>query len=318
MKIFVSGSLAFDKIMDFPGYFKDHILPDKIHNLNVSFTVEKIKENFGGTAGNISYNLALLGEKPVILSSAGYDFEDYSAWLERHGVDTSKIKLINDERTAFCNIMTDQSDNQLTAFYLGAMKYPCGIEVSDIENGSKNEDPMAIIAPGCAVDMVVLAKFYKEHRIPYIFDPGQAIPILTKKDLCESINGAKIFISNDYELSLVLNKTGWSEDKILENAGIIVTTLGDKGSVIKKGNENHKIKPAKPKNTSDPTGAGDAYRAGLIKGLIKNWPLKTTGQFAGVVACYTVEKYGTQTHRFTMEEAARRYEENFGEELPGQ
>lgn len=315
MKIFVSGSLAFDKIMDFPGYFKDHILPDKIHTLNVSFTVEKIKENFGGTAGNISYNLALLGENPVIFSTVGRDFKDYSLWLKKHGVDVGKIKITDGEQTAFCNIITDQSDNQLTAFYMGAMGRAYKAGLSDIKS-DPNDDLMAIISPGCIDDIIELAKLYKQQNIPYIFDPGQSIPALSKENLCESIKGSKAFISNDYELSLVLNKTGWNEDKILDNTEMIVTTFGDKGSIIKKKEVSYKIDPAKPKNTSDPTGAGDAYRAGLIKGLIKNWPLKTVGQFAGVIACYTVEKYGTQTHYFTMKDVRNRYKENFGEELP--
>jgi len=316
MKIFVSGSLAFDKIMDFPGCFKDHILPDKIHNLNVSFTIKEIKENFGGTAGNISYNLALLGERPIIFAAAGGDFKDYNKWLKNHGVDTSKIRVIEGERTASCYITTDGADNQIAAFHLGAIKYSCDIDFSDIKKYLTGENQMAIIAPGSVKDTVNLANIYKGHHIPYIFDPGQSIPILSEKNLRDNIDGAKVFISNDYELSLILKKTGWSESELLEKAEIVVTTLGKEGSAIRTKNKKYMIKPAKPKNAVDPTGAGDAYRAGFIKGLINNWPLETTGRFAGVVACYTVEKYGTQTHHFSFEEAKRRYKENFGEELP--
>ncbi len=316
MKIFVSGSLAFDKIMDFPGSFKDHILPDKIHNLNVSFTVEEVKENFGGTAGNISYNLALLGESPIIFSAAGGDFKNYGKWLKNHGVDTNKIKVIKKERTAFCYITTDQADNQIAAFHLGAMKYSCDVDFSDIKKYLTGGNQMAIIAPGCVSDAVNLANIYKRHHIPYVFDPGQSIPILSEKNLRDNIDGAKVFISNDYELSLVLKKTGWSESELSKKAEIMVTTLGKEGSVIRTKKEKYMIKPAKPKNTVDPTGAGDAYRAGFIKGLISNWPLETTGRFAGIVACYTVEKHGTQTHHFNFEEAKQRYKENFGEGLP--
>ncbi len=312
MKILVSGSLAYDKIMNFPGYFKDHILPDKIHNLNVSFSVENLRENFGGTAGNIAYNLALLGEEPVVLSAAGKDFGVYKIWLERHKVDTSKIKIINGETTAFCNIITDQADNQLTAFYPGAMRNSCfGKNVEK----AINKKLLAIIAPGNPKDMARLAKIYKQKEISFIFDPGQQIPTLSPKDLRNCINEAKVFISNDYELSLAIKKTGWSEDKICENVEILVTTLGAKGSRIKTKNKVYKIDPAKPKNTSDPTGAGDAYKAGFIKGMIEDWPLDVVGRFAGVVACYTVEKYGTQTHKFSFKETKKRYRENFGEDL---
>ncbi|MCK4891421.1 MAG: carbohydrate kinase family protein, partial [Candidatus Pacebacteria bacterium] len=307
-KILVSGSLCFDKIMNFPGYFKDHILPDKIHNLNVSFSVENLKENFGGTAGNIAYNLALLGESPEILSTAGKDFDDYKKWLKKYGVDTEKIKIIDDKLTSFCNIITDQADNQLTAFYPGAMADSWITGNMELDSSDKI---LAIIAPGHPGDIVKLSKLYSENNIPFIFDPGQQIPTLSGEDLKNSIKGAKVFISNDYELSLVLRKTNWSEKEILNNAEIIITTLGEKGSIIKTQKENYEIQPAKPKNTSDPTGAGDAYRAGLIKGLIEGWPIDVVGRFGGVVSCYTVEKYGTQTHKFSFDQVKKRYNKNF-------
>ncbi len=311
MKILVSGSLAFDKIMDFPGRFAEHILPDKIHTLSVSFEINNLQENFGGTAGNIAYNLSMLGERPTILSSVGNDFEAYRSWLTERNVDLSYVKVVNEERTAFVNIITDQADNQIAAFYPGAMKHSC-----EAEPEAQAEQTLAIIAPGSAPDMVRLAKYYQEQNIPFIFDPGQQIPVLSADDLRVSSKGAKMLVSNDYELSLIMKKTGWSEEKILENAEILVTTLGEKGSQIKTKDAGYSIPPAKPKNTSDPTGAGDAYRAGFIKGLIAGWPLEIAGRFASVVAVYTVEQYGTQTHQFNFTEAAERYRENFGEELP--
>lgn len=305
MKIFVSGSLAYDKIMNFPGYFKDHILPDKIHTLNVSFIVEHLEENFGGTAGNIAYNLALLGEEPIILSSAGNDFENYKAWLEKYGVDVSQVQILKDEKTAFANILTDQADNQLTAFYPGAMG--CDYDSSIVDG------ELAIIAPGNIKEMQDLPSRFRDKNIPFIFDPGQQIPILNANDLQNGIKGSKALISNDYELSLIMKKTGWNEKQILNNTEILVSTLGKKGSRIKIKKMSYDIPAAQPKNTSDPTGAGDAYRAGFIKGLIKKWPLDIVGRFAGVVSCYTVEKYGTQTHKFNFQEAMKRYKENFGE-----
>ncbi|MFA5318585.1 MAG: carbohydrate kinase family protein [Patescibacteria group bacterium] len=311
MKILVSGSLAHDKIMNFPGYFKDHILPEKIHSLNVSFLVENLNENFGGTAGNIAYNLALLGEQPVILAAAGNDFDNYRDWLENNKVDVTNIKTVEDEKTAFANIMTDQADNQLTAFYPGAMKYSGG----DIPD-ELLQDSLAIISPGYIEDMKKYPAIYRENNIPFIFDPGQQIPALGGEDLKNGINGAKVLMSNDYELDLIIKKTGWDENKILEKAEIIVTTLGEKGSQIKTKDSGFSVPPAKPENTSDPTGAGDAYRAGFIKGLAEGWPLEICGRFAGVISCYTVEKYGTQTHKFNLEEAAKRYEDNFNDQLP--
>lgn len=305
MKIVVSGSLAYDKIMNFPGYFKDHILPDKIHTLNVSFMVEHLEENFGGTAGNISYNLALLGENPIILSAAGNDFENYKAWLKEHDVDISKIKIFKNEKTAFANIITDQADNQLTAFYPGAMG--CDY-VSKFKEGD-----LAIIAPGSVKEMQSLPNKFRNKKIPFIFDPGQQIPTLSAKDLQNGIKGSRAFISNDYELSLVMKRTNWNENQILDNTEILVTTLGEKGSRITTKEKIYDIPPAKPKNTSDPTGAGDAYRAGFIKALIEKWPLDIAGRFASVVSCYTVEKYGTQTHKFNFQEVIKRYKENFGE-----
>ncbi|MFA6551093.1 MAG: carbohydrate kinase family protein [Patescibacteria group bacterium] len=311
MKILVSGSLAFDKIMNFPGRFADNILPDKVHSLSVSFEINNLQENFGGTAGNIAYNLAMLGEQPAILASVGRDFEDYRVWLSERGVDTSYIKVFAEEKTAFANIITDQADNQISAFYPGAMKNAC-----DMEPEEKPEETLAIVAPGNTNDMVRLIKYYKERGISYIFDPGQQIPILSADDLRACLKGAKVFISNDYELSLAMKKTKLTEAEILANTEILVTTLGEKGSQIKTKDAGYSIPPAKPKNTSDPTGAGDAYRAGFIKGLIEGWPLEIAGRFASVVAVYTVEQYGTQTHQLNFESAAERYQENYKEELP--
>lgn len=311
MKILVSGSLAFDKIMNFPGYFKDHILPDKIHNINVSFFIEKFSENFGGTAGNISYNLALLDEKPIIFSTVGNDFNEYSQRLGDIGVDVGKIRTMKNTRTALATIITDKADNQIASFCPGAMFNPYPVKFS---RALKNS--IAIVSPGNMEDMVNLSDFYAKNRIPYIFDPGQQIPALSKKELKRCIKGARIFISNDYELSMVSKKTAWGEKEISDNVEILVTTLGAYGSMIKTKKGDCKIKPAKPKKIVDPTGAGDAYRAGFIKGLVEGWPLQTTGEFAGTIACYAVENYGTQNHKFNFQKSKIRYEKNFNKKLP--
>ena len=267
--------------------------------------IENLEENFGGTAGNIAYNLALLGEKPSIFSSAGSDFESYKKWLEDYGVDVSNVNIFKNEKTAFANIITDQADNQLTAFYPGAMAQD---HINEF-----NEGDLAIIAPGNVKEMQRLPQKLRDKNIPFIFDPGQQIPTLSADDIRNGIKGSKVFISNDYELSLIMKKTNWNEKQILDNTEILITTLGEKGSLIKTKEQNYEIPSAKPKNTSDPTGAGDAYRSGLIKGLIEKWPLDVAGRFAGVVSCYTVEKYGTQTHKFDFQEVIKRYKENFGD-----
>jgi len=309
--ILISGSLAYDKIMNFPGYFRDSFVADKIHNINVSFLVEGLKESFGGTAGNIAYNLALLNEKPTILAAAGNDFGKYKNWLSSNNIDVSKIKIINNELTAFANIMTDNGDNQIAAFYPGAMKYT----TEDATRDAIKNTRIAIISPGNMDDMLNLTKLYAQEKIPYIFDPGQQIPALSADALRNGIKGAKIFISNDYELNLVIKKTGLSKDEIQNNVEIFITTLGEKGSSIKTNDKIYNIPPTKIERVIDPTGAGDAYRAGFIKGLIEDWPLEKTGHFAGVVASYAIEKQGTQEHKFTIQDIQKRYENNFNETL---
>ena len=296
--------------MNFPGRFSEHILPEKIHNLNISFPLETFTENFGGTAGNIAYNLALLGEKPVVLATVGNDFEPYRVWMEKNGIDPAMIKVIPEEKTSFCYIITDRSDNQITAFYPGAMKYPG----NEIDKGSI-DNALAIIAPGHPAGMKQYVDFYKENKIPYIYDPGQQITVIDSNDLIGGISAARVFISNDYELAMVAQKTGFNESDILEKVEILITTRGDKGCIIKTKDKVFEIPIAKPENTSDPTGAGDAFRAGFIKGMVLGLPLEVCGRLAATVAVYTVEKYGTQTHSFTMEELKERYKQNFGEEV---
>ncbi len=311
MRIFISGSLAYDRILDFRGFFSDQIIPERLHDLNVSFYVENLEESFGGTAGNIAYSLALLGEKPVVLATAGNDFEPYRMWLDSRHVDTGRIRVNGMLRTAFATIMTDQKDNQIGAFYPGAMQMPYTVDKTTFDS-----DAFVIVAPGNPEDMREIPKFCREHNVPFMFDPGQQIAVLSGDDLKAGMEGAQVCIVNDYELALIMKKTGWTEEEILEHVEMLVTTLGDRGSEIRKGNMIVKSPAAIPKNTSDPTGAGDAYRAGFTHGLLKGWPLETVGKFAGLVAVYTVELKGTQTHIFNDISIAARYKENFKEALP--
>ena len=309
-RILVSGSLAYDKIMEYPGRFSDHIMPDKIHAINLSFVSENLVEHFGGTAGNIAYGLALLGEKPSVLAAAGRDFQPYRDWLEKIGVDLNFARVISDKPTTLSNIMTDSADNQIAALCLGAMAHSCEIKDDEIPT-----DAFAIISPGNIDDMLRFPMLYREKKIPFIFDPGQQIPQLSADALRNGITGAKVFISNDYELALVLEKTGWTEEDMLERVEILVTTLGEKGSRIRAGKDVFDIPASSPRKIVDPTGAGDAYRAGFIKGLLANWPLEVAGRFAGVMGACAIEVYGTQEYRISFSEARDRYKESFGAEL---
>ena len=309
-KILVSGSLAYDRIMDFPGYFKDNILPEKIHILNVSFFIKNLRESFGGTAGNIAYNLALLKIKPTILANVGAkDFVAYEAWLRKNKIDLGQIKIIPKQQTASAYIITDQADNQITGFFPGAMSNPYKLQAN------KLQADIAIVSPQNPVDMVKLPEIFKKRRIDYIFDPGQQVTSLAGARLKKAISGSKVLIGNDYEINLINKKTGWKNKELAKKTKLLVVTLGEKGSIIRQGENIYKIPPAKPKNTSDPTGAGDAYRAGFIFGLVNGWPLEKIGRFAGLISVYTVEMYGTQTHKFIWQDLKRRYRQNFKEQL---
>lgn len=309
MRIFVSGSLAYDRIMDFPGRFADHILPDKIHILNVCFMVNGLIERFGGTAGNIAYNLALLGEKPVILATGGgRDFGPYEDWLINLGLPLQGIKPIPQEFTAGAYITTDLGDNQITGFNPGAMKFPSEYSFDGIDP----RDTLAIIAPGNLGDMLEYSRAYKHLGVPYIFDPGQSIPAWEGADLKEMASGARALIVNDYELEMYRQKTGLDETGILALTPTLITTKGEVGSVIltRQGEEAVPAVPAM--QVKDPTGAGDAYRAGLLKGLILKQPWSIAACMGAVLASFAVEQQGTQEHQLEEADFWERYRENFG------
>jgi adenosine kinase len=308
MQIFISGSLAYDRIMDFPERFSDHILPDKIHVLNVCFMVNGMHEEFGGTAGNIAYNLALLGERPLILASAGKDFDSYAEWLTSHGLSLEGIRCVPNEFTAGAYITTDKADNQITGFNPGAMKYACGYEI----DGIRPEDALAIVAPGNLDDMRTYSGAFKERNIPYIFDPGQSIPAQSVEGLIEMITGSAVLISNDYELELIMRFTDLSRSALLELTGAILTTLGDRGSRVVTSNREEEIPAVQASQVLDPTGAGDAYRAGLIKGMVMGKSLPECARMGAVCASYGVQCRGTQCHSFSQKDFWARYEAHFG------
>ena len=309
MSIYVSGSLAFDRIMTFPGNFQDHILMDKLHMINVSFMVDGMDERRGGCAGNIAYSLALLGEKPLIVAAAGRDFVPYAEALDKLGLPLDGIRRDADIFTALCYITTDMNSNQITGFYPGAMTLPADYAFPGLDP----EHDMAIVSPGNVEDMRRLPSFYKEKGMPYIYDPGQQLPVLSGPDLLAAIEGSLACITNDYELNMICKATGKSEDELLGRTLWLVTTLGAEGALVRGADGTEvRIPPAPPTNVTDPTGAGDAYRAGLLKGLHSGMGIAFSARLGTVTASFCVEQYGTQLHSFTPEAFQARYEASFG------
>ena len=305
MNIVVSGSLAYDRIMSFQGHFADHILPDKIHVLNVCFQVNGMKEKYGGTAGNIAYSLALMGEKPIISATIGQDYARYFKWLSEHGISTEKIKVIKDEFTAGAYITTDLADNQITGFNPGAMQYPAGFDFDGLEPS----ETLAIVSPGNMDDMIHYPAVCRKRGIDYIFDPGQSLPVWNPDELLRAIKGSRLLIVNDYEFELIVDKTGLKKKELLEMTGAIITTLGEAGSQAVTPDREITIPPAKNRQVSDPTGAGDAYRGGLLCGLARGLDIEQSARMGSVCASFAVECYGTQEHTFTPDEFSERLRE---------
>jgi adenosine kinase len=308
----VTGSLAFDHIMGMPTRFKDHIMPDKLHVLNVSFIMERFRREFGGTGGNIAYNLALLKTPTLLVGTVGHDFAPYKTHLRKlSNLDVSGIKVYKTTPSAHGFVMTDQDDNQIWGFYEGAMKKASFLKLEKI---LKTGD-FLIIAPNDPVAMINYAKTATKLKIPYMFDPAFNIPHFSIFDLKKAVKNAHVLIGNDYEIELVSRRLKRRKENLVVNKQIMITTLGSKGSRIRKGKKAWKVPPAKPQNTSDPTGAGDCYRAGFIAGFVRGLPLDICGKMGSVSSVYTVEKYGTQTHKFTMRDFTQRYKQNFGKPL---
>jgi adenosine kinase len=306
--ILITGSLAYDQIMDFPGKFSDSIDPDKLHILNVSFLVDVLRKGFGGTAGNIAYSLSLLGVKTSIMGLVGEDFTPYRNFLEKNEIGTTYIKEISHFFTSSAYGITDKLDNQIWGFYTGSDSLSEQLTVANI----KEKIDFGIIAPHNPKAMLKIAKEYQNKKINYLFDPGMQLPWLNGKDLKEAFKGAKIIIGNDYEVGIMQEKTGIKNLHALSKQDkIIITTLGEKGSEISIKGEKVKIAPAKVKSTLDPAGAGDAYRSGFMAGFMRNFPIEVCGQMGSVASAYTVEMYGTTTHSYSQDEFCRRYTENY-------
>ncbi len=313
MSIIVTGSIAYDHILHFPGVFEDHILPQNLSNLNVSFLVDNMQKMRGGCASNIAYSLCLFGHKPRIMGTVGEDFTDFEAWLISKGADTSLIKVMPGEYTASCFITTDNKNNQLTGFYTGAMS---GARTLSFRDLSPCEIDIAIISPNDPQAMVKYCKECRELKIPFIFDPGQNIPRLSPQELIECMTGAYYTTVNTCELNMIMSKTEKNEKELLNLTQSLIITDGENGSEIKTNSSALRVKAAQPYKIGDPTGAGDAYRAGLITGIMAGLSPEESAKIASTTAVYVVEKLSPAQHNFTLAEFAQRYEENYQEKFP--
>jgi adenosine kinase len=311
MSIIVTGSVAFDYLMSFPGRFSEHILPEQIHQISLSFLVDSMRKQRGGCAPNIAYNLALLGERPTVMATVGQDFGEYRTWLESVGVDTSAMAEVEGEFTSSFFVNTDQDDNQIASFYVGAMGRAADLSFHDLDHGAIE---IAIIAPNAPAAMVKYARECQELDIPYIYDPSQQIIRLNGEELLEGIQGAKVLIGNDYEFGMIRNKTGLSEEELLALPQVAIITRGGDGATIYDAGETIDIPAVPPQPRAEPTGVGDAFRAGVIKGLMHGLPWDLAGRMGSLAATYVLEEYGTQEHSYTRQEFVARYQAMFGED----
>jgi adenosine kinase len=314
--VIVTGSLGFDYIMNFNGRFADRIMPDKIHALSLSFLADKLNKQFGGTGGNIAYNLHLLGTRATLLSSAGNDFGPYMDFLNGLGIDTAYIHIVKTVPTSTYFVLTDTDYNQIGSFYVGAMKKNADLPLSKVmAKGDPDAGYFVCISPNDPAAMLNYVTQCNESKIKYLYDPAFQTELFTPGQLKHGIVGAEIVIGNDYEISLMEKKLEMSHEELVLTAGTLITTLASKGSVIETRTQQIHIRPAKPKNQLDPTGAGDAYRAGFIAGYARGFDMAVCGQMGSVAAVYTVEKYGTVTHAYTKADFEKRYFENYAEKI---
>jgi len=305
----VTGSMAFDYIMSFPDQFSRHILPEQIQKLSVSFLVDSMRRERGGTAGNIAYNLALLDQPSLLMATVGQDAPEYIAGLRARGVDTGGVLQLPNEFTASFFVSTDQTNNQIALFYTGAMAKAGQISFSEQDYRAIN---IAIISPNDPDAMVKYVKECRELSIPYIYDPSQQIPRLSAEQLLEGIEGATVLMINDYEYEMIKNKTGLTDNDIRQKVETVIVTQGENGSHIWNHGAEYQIPAAKPSRIADPTGVGDAYRAGIISGMMRGYPWEVTGRLGSVVAVYVLEQHGTQRHTYNRQQVADRYRQMFG------
>lgn len=315
MKIVVTGSIAYDYLMSFPGKFTDQIVPDKLARLSVSFLVDDMARHRGGVAPNIAYSMKLLGGAPIILGTVGQDFGDYRAWLEEHGIRTDQIVVIPEKFTASFFVNTDVEQNQIASFYTGAMADSKNVSLAS--RGLTDVDAV-IISPNDPAAMLNYAQECRTLGIPFAYDPSQQTARLSGEDLRNSIPGAAYLMVNDYELAVIQEKTGWDLARIRAEVDTLIVTEGEKGSVIYRAENGSasetRIPIAPPSFVAEPTGAGDAYRGGFFAALSAGLPLEVCGRVGALCSTYVLEQIGTSNHRFTLAEFVERYENAFGPE----
>ncbi|MGY1425884.1 carbohydrate kinase family protein [Lysobacter sp. A289] len=307
MSALICGSLAYDTIMVFPDQFKNHILPDKVHILNVSFLVPRMRREFGGCAGNIAYNLKLLGGDPIPMATVGQDFGPYRGWFEQQQIRLDQVKVIDELFTPQAFITTDLDNNQITAFHPGAMMRSHENHVRDVAGVT-----IGIVSPDGYDGMIQNAREFAEGGIPFIFDPGQAMPLFNGEELRNFIELADYVTVNDYESNLLQERTGWSEQQIAGKVKAYIVTRGPKGAVIHADGASMDIPPAHERRITDPTGCGDAFRAGLIFGIQKNCDWETIGRIGNLMGALKVEHPGTQNQRFDATGFAGQFRQQFG------
>ena len=310
MTALVCGSFAYDRIMVYPGRFKEAILPDKIHMLNLSFVVPDMQHEFGGSGGNIVYNMKLLGADCLPMGAVGIDFAEYRQWLEQNQIDQRHLRVIENTYTAQCFITTDLDNNQINTFQVGAMAHSHENRVSMAEGVS-----IGIVAPDGKEGMLQHARQFAEQDIPFIFDPGQNVTMLTGDELLDSINHATWLVFNDYEWQVIEDKTGLNTSTVLDRVDTLIVTRGASGSIIHARAGTIEIPAAGAQRETDPTGCGDAYRAGLLYGLMHGMDWQTTGRIASLMGKIKIEVRGTQNHRFTRQQFADLFNHHFGYSL---
>ncbi|HLZ95379.1 MAG TPA: carbohydrate kinase family protein [Candidatus Dormibacteraeota bacterium] len=303
-----TGSIAYDYILNFKGRFREHILPDKTHILNLSFLVDDLHKRRGGVAGNYAYNLSLLGYPAAVLATAGADAAEYRAWLEARGIDCRGLRLIDGEITATGFTTTDLDDNQITGYYGGAMRRAAMLGLDD----APPEMRAVVIGPNDPAAMMRLTAECRERGVPFVFDPAHQLPRMEAKELEAASEGAWILIGNDYEVELIKQRMGCGDDTLMNLAGMVVTTLGREGSRIASRDGVTAVPPAPARRVVDPTGAGDAYRAGLVAGLLRGLDVPAAGRVASLAATYVIEQVGTAEHAYTRDEFSERYRDAFG------
>jgi adenosine kinase len=309
-KALVCGSMAYDTIMVFQDQFKNHILPDKVHMLNVSFLVLQMRREFGGCAGNIAYNLKLLGDPGYAMATVGHDFAPYAEWMDKQGVPRDYLRRIDAEHTGQAFITTDLDNNQITAFHPGAMGSSHENHVADAAGVA-----LGIIAPDGRDGMIQHAREFVEAGIPFIFDPGQGLPMFGGEDLRTFIEQATWVTVNEYEWSLMAERTGWSEAETASRVAALIVTKGSEGSTIYADGREISIPTAPARSVVDPTGCGDAYRAGIIHGLLHHLSWEVTGRVASLMGSLKIESRGTQNHSYSLAQFKQRYRNLFGSDL---